>query len=132
MATRSAIGFIEYDGSVTGIYCHSDGYISHVGRILKEHYNTIEKVEELLDLGDLSTLGPSIGEKAEFTLDAPDASKQCIAFGRDKGVPETTAITFSNKQEFYYNYLNSGCEYMYLFDGNDWFLLHKNGSLEFV
>ena len=128
MATRSAIGFIEYDGSVTGIYCHWDGYISHVGRILQEHYNTIEKVEELLDLGDLSSLGPSIGER----VDDPDASKQCIAFGRDKSVPETTALTFSNKQEFYENYLNSGCEYFYLFDGHDWFLLNKNGSLEFV
>jgi hypothetical protein len=126
MATRSAIGFIEYDGSVTGIYCHSDGYISHVGRILKEHYNTIEKVEDLLDLGDLSTLGPSIGEK----VDAPDASKQCIAFGRDKGVPETTAISFSNKQEFFDNYSNSGCEYMYLFDGYDWFLLNDNCELD--
>ena len=28
MATRSAIGYINIDGTVTGTYCHWDGYPS--------------------------------------------------------------------------------------------------------
>ena len=40
MGTRSTIAIKNQDGSVTGIYCHWDGYVDHVGVMLKEHYNT--------------------------------------------------------------------------------------------
>jgi hypothetical protein len=36
------------------IYVHWDGYPSHMIPILRKNYNTVEKVEELLSLGDLS------------------------------------------------------------------------------
>lgn len=40
----------------TGIYCHYDGYIEGVSVTLQLAYNTSEKVEKLLKLGDLSSL----------------------------------------------------------------------------
>ena len=58
MATRSTIGIRHEDGSVTKIYCHWDGYIEHNGGILQKYYNTAEKIEPLLALGNLSCLGP--------------------------------------------------------------------------
>lgn len=61
MSTRSTIGIRHEDGSVTKIYCHWDGYIEWNGAILQKYYNTAEKVEKLLALGNLSSLGPEIG-----------------------------------------------------------------------
>ena len=61
MATRSTIGIRHEDGSVTKICCHWDGYIEWNGAILQKYYNTADKVEKLLTLGNLSSLGPEIG-----------------------------------------------------------------------
>lgn len=61
MSTRSTIGIRREDGSVTKIYCHWDGYIEWTGAILQKYYNTADKVEKLLALGNLSVLGPEIG-----------------------------------------------------------------------
>ena len=54
MATRSRIGLLLSDGSVLSAYSHWDGYPSGVGKILKEHYNSFEKISELIDGGDMS------------------------------------------------------------------------------
>jgi len=35
MATRSRIAIENQDGTVTSIYCHFDGYLSGVGKLLK-------------------------------------------------------------------------------------------------
>jgi hypothetical protein len=55
MATRSRIGIQLTDGSILSVYHHWDGYPEWLGRILKTHYNTTEKVAELIDGGDMST-----------------------------------------------------------------------------
>ena len=55
MATRSRIGIQLADESVLSVYHHWDGYPEWLGRILKTHYNTKEKVAELIDGGDMST-----------------------------------------------------------------------------
>ena len=55
MATRSRIGLELPDGSVLSAYHHWDGYPEWLGRILNTHYNTKEKVAELIDGGDMSS-----------------------------------------------------------------------------
>jgi len=55
MSTRSRIGIELSDGSILSAYHHYDGYESWLGRILKTHYNTKEKVAELIDGGDMSS-----------------------------------------------------------------------------
>ena len=55
MATRSRIGLELSDGSILSVYHHWDGYPEWLGRILKTHYNTKDKVSELIDGGDMST-----------------------------------------------------------------------------
>jgi len=55
MATRSRIGIQLSDNSVLSVYHHWDGYPQWLGRILKTHYNTKEKVSELIDGGDMSS-----------------------------------------------------------------------------
>ena len=51
MATRSHIGIKNQDNSVTYIYCHWDGYPGHNGKILLNHYQTEDKVRELMKIG---------------------------------------------------------------------------------
>ncbi len=71
MATRCTINIQNEDGSVDGIYCHSDGYPEGVGKILLKHYNTEEKIRELIDLGNLSFLGTT----TQFSSDPNDDDK---------------------------------------------------------
>ena len=66
MATRSTIAKLGKNGIIKAVYCHSDGYLEHVGKVLNEHYKDKSKVDELLAHGDLSTLNQNIGEKLPF------------------------------------------------------------------
>ena len=54
MSTRARIGIELKNGSILSVYHHYDGYESWLGRILKTHYNTRQKVAELIDGGDMS------------------------------------------------------------------------------
>ena len=83
MSTRSYIAKELEDGSVRYIYCHFDGYVEHNGRILVDHYSDSDKVNQLLDLGDLSYLSEEIGEKQDFNQ--PTSRTWCLAYGRDRG-----------------------------------------------
>lgn len=109
MATRSAIGIVELDGSIAAIYCHNDGYVEHNGRILNEHYTDFETVDALIDMGNLS----SLSTKAETS----------VAYGRDRGEANQEAKTFKNVEGFLKHYGNAGCEFFYLFDGHKWEVL---------
>ena len=54
MATRSRIGIQLKDDSVLSVYHHWDGYPEWLGKQLMEHYNTRDKVADLIDGGDMS------------------------------------------------------------------------------
>ena len=56
MATRSTIWATFEDGSVKGVYCHNDGYLSYNGEILIRRYASQPLAEKLVSLGALSTL----------------------------------------------------------------------------
>ena len=57
MSTRCRIGLELPDGKIKSIYCHHDGYPEGVGKMLIENYNDYQKIVDLLELGDISTLG---------------------------------------------------------------------------
>ena len=108
MATRSNIGILNPDGTVDYIYCHFDGYLEHNGQILQEHYNTENRVKQLLALGDLSVLGEIIGEKQDFNNRTKGS---CLAYGRDRGETGVEARKCS-----YVDYTKEDLEsYVYLF-----------------
>jgi hypothetical protein len=123
MGTRSFIIVANPKGDFTGSYCHWDGYPSHNGRILLEHYSTKAKARELIRLGWLSSLGErakplnpeahSYDNKEEGTT---------VAYGRDRGeawgaVKPTTTVTLSHLVRLADG---SGCEYVYLFWNGHW------------
>ena len=130
MSTRSMIA-IENPNSlaVKAIYCHWDGYLEHNGRILNEHYTASPKVNNLIALGDLSSLRAEIGEKhafSQFDLTDPAEIKahekltetQCTFYTRDRG-EDAPYKFFANAKEALDHYDGSWCEYFYLFRYDD-------------
>ena len=67
MATRSTIALEFADGTVEQVYCHWDGYLSHNGQILLKHYSNPFILRDLIDLGDISSLGKIIGTSHPFS-----------------------------------------------------------------
>ena len=125
MGTRSMIA-IENPNSkaVKAVYCHWDGYLQHNGSLLEKHYSASPKVNNLIALGDLSSLGTQIGEVHPFS---PHGSKEdealykhakdmgyCTFYQRDRG-EDAPYKFFSNIKEAVAYYDGSWCEYFYLF-----------------
>jgi len=113
MATRSYIGVRNTDASVDYIYCHFDGYPEHNGAILREYYSNINRVNELLNLGDLSVLGKFIGEKMDFNKRVQDT---CLAYGRDRGESNVS----KKNSEYDKLITDQSIDYVYIFDGDYW------------
>jgi hypothetical protein len=113
--------------AVKSIYCHWDGYLQHNGSLLEKHYSNSPKVNNLIALGDLSSLRPEIGEKHEFSrLDTtlPEEEYErlygdmCTYYTRDRG-EDAPYKHFSNVKEAVAYYDGSWCEYFYLFKYDD-------------
>lgn len=120
MATRSIIAIKLDNDLYKTIYCHHDGYLTHNGALLLDHYNTREKIEELLRFGDLSILAkninpnPSKEHSFEFEKRQDDV---CVFYGRDRGESGTEAKTLSLKEMF----KESWIDYYYIFTfENEW------------
>ena len=84
MATRSRIAIELKDGRIKSIYCHWDGYISNNGKLLVDHYTDRDKVNQLIELGDISYLAPEVNPSEPHTFDKPQEGV-VVAFGRDRG-----------------------------------------------
>jgi len=67
MATRSTIALEFADGTIGQVYAHWDGYLAHNGKILFENYSNPFILRDLIDLGDISSLAPTIGTKHPFS-----------------------------------------------------------------
>jgi hypothetical protein len=81
MGTRATIGLVKGD-QVEYIGLCKNGYPEHTGAILKEHYNTPDKIQQLLNMGELSVFGIDNGEKHNFYEFLGDS--QCTFFIRDR------------------------------------------------
>lgn len=86
MATRSRIAIEDEDGKVRSIYAHWDGYPTHNGRILFEHYQDRAKVQKLIDLGNLSVLAPEVDipEGVAHSFEIPHENITTF-YDRDRG-----------------------------------------------
>ena len=57
MSTRGLIAIEDADRKCRSIFVHFDMYIDGAGETLIKYYKTIKRVEKLLSLGDISSLG---------------------------------------------------------------------------
>lgn len=83
MGTRSDIIVHRADGKWHRIYCHWDGYLSHNGQILFDHYTGQKKVESLVSPGDLSVLAARCTKPKGHSFDKA-VKGYCIYYGRDR------------------------------------------------
>ena len=109
MATRSFIGIQNPDGTVTGVYCHHDGYLDGVGKILQENYTTVDAVQALVDLGSLS----SLGEDLDVTQ----------AYHRDRG-ESLDVSTYGSLGRLRFG--DGGYEYLYVFTPEGWIVAERH------
>ena len=118
MATRFTVGKEMKDGSIRSIYGHWDGYPAHVGKILNEHYTNRSKIDQLLTLGDLSSLDKNIGEKHDFDSYQPDT--WCTFYGRDRGESDVGPLIHESSEQWLDSRKGNGCEDGYLWNGVSW------------
>jgi len=128
MGTMCVIAAKCKDG-YKAISVHFDGYLEHAGALLVRNYNTEAKVKKLIALGDLSSLGPSIGHQFDNNDDVMHAALsdiQCIAYHRDGGrklhIFKSTTI-----RGLFDNGTYSCADYVYIWDGNDWWYHRDEG-----
>ena len=120
MSTRSYICIENEDKTISGIYCHSDGYLTYNGAMLLDHYSDRDKVKELISLGDLSTLLPKLHPEKDKPHSFDYDKRQedvCVFYGRDRGEigvePTTVELEKLDKDIF--------IEYVYVFGlDNKW------------
>jgi hypothetical protein len=115
MATRSNIAIENQDGTVSSIYCHFDGYVEGVGEMLFEHYQSKEKLQELINLGDISQLN----ETPETT----------IGYHRDRGEDYNEPSKYKSVEEFFESFEQ---EYAYCLTKEGMYLVGKESSNQVI
>ena len=69
MGTRSNIQVEIAPGKTLAIYAHWDGYPSHMGQHLLNHFNTQELAEGIVRRGDMSSIGQTIDDCVFYKRD---------------------------------------------------------------
>jgi len=141
MATRSTIALEFADGTVQQVYCHWDGYLAHNGQILLKHYSNPFILRDLIDLGDISSLGKIVGTKHPFSPHGSDESEKVLYeaaqaagattfYGRDRGETGIDARKFKDYADYVENFQHE--EYDYILRNVNgkatWFVSDHDGS----
>ena len=115
MATRSNIAYKTAEGKIRSVYCHWDGYPEHNGKILMDHYTDQAKIEALVALGSISSLGAELGEKQDFDDRSTQKDDWTLAYHRDRG--EELVVS---EYEDVPSWVADMEEYAYLWNGQEW------------
>ncbi len=127
MSTNAHISlFIEKENLIKTIYLHFDGYINGAGKILYEYYNEYEKVLNLIEMGDISSLKSNIFNSTFFYRDRNEDLNINSYYVDDDNIDTIS--------ESYLNQLNFIIEYEYIFIHNKWYVYSKllNKSNKFI
>jgi len=104
MSTRSLIACKNQDETFNAVYCHFDGYLDGVGKVLSDNYLTEESANNLISRGDMSTLGKTLDECDFYT-------------NRGETLKVRRNLTFEQLME---KSKNMWAEYLYIFENNRW------------
>lgn len=132
MGTRSLIAVVHGNNYKT-VYCHWDGYLSHNGRILQEHYDS-PKANNLVALGNISSLQPNIGEKhpfSQFDTDMPAKEfeekygNMTTFYGRDRDEEGQEFVTHTSKESLIESFNDGWCEFAYIMQDGVWYVMFQ-------
>lgn len=139
MATRSTIALEFADGTIGQVYCHWDGYLSNNGKMLQEYYSNPFVLRDLIDLGSLSSLRPTVGTKHPFSMFEANMTQDefynlyrdmCTFYGRDRGEGESDATYFKDFADYKAN--GQAEEYDYILRNTNgvatWFVSDHGGD----
>ena len=113
MGTRSRIGIQLKDNSVLSVYCHYDGYPEFNGCVLREHYNTVDKVRKLIDGGNMSCTWTNAGWNNETLPEMGPLHYTSRGESIDMNAPRLD----KDMEEFF----TDNEEYSYIFRNGNWF-----------
>jgi len=140
MGTRSTIALEFADGTVEQVYCHWDGYLAYNGKMLLEHYSNPFVLRDLIDLGDISSLKPTIGTKHAFSqfevpMDGEAYDKlygdMTTFYGRDRGETGVDSKKFVDFQDYLVRHQYEEYEYILRKDGN-WYVKQHDNEYELL
>ena len=121
MSTRSRIGLELADDAVLSVYHHYDGYPQWLGVILRQKFNTREKVAELLDGGDISCIDSDTNWKRESV-------EEHVLYYNARGEDTEPRLDLSLE-----DYLANGEEYAYVFTlDHEWVCYDLHNSAKVV
>jgi hypothetical protein len=135
MSTRSLIAVVHGNNYKT-VYCHWDGYLSHNGRILQKHYDS-PKANNLVAFGNISSLGPEIGEKHPFSPTDGDMHHKTwerkyvhmtTFYGRDRDEEGQEFVTHTSKESLIEAFNDGWCEYAYIMKEDTWYVMYQGGE----
>src|SRR6056297_1856193 len=113
MSTHCSITVKVNDEKFYSVYCHFDGYPSHTFKMLSNYYNSQEKAEALVKMGDISFLDKSIECPYGHYFDN-NVKGYSVFYKRDRGEDGCDPyITFSYEDAYKQ-------EWNYLWDGDKW------------
>ena len=115
MVTSSRIGILTSYGIVHSIYCHFDGYLENNGIILFNHYKTYDKVDALIDNGNISHLGTTISQCHTYLIN--DTSNKFY-------VMDMSIKGYVNEC------IAEGVKFIYLFKDNQWYFTNNSIRLD--
>ena len=108
MATRARIGLRLAGDAILSVYHHWDGYPTWLGVHLRQNYTTREKIEELLDGGDISCID------SDTDWDRNECEPH-VQYYNDRGENTEPRLDL-NDDDFFDN----NVEYAYIFDDGEW------------
>ena len=136
MGTRSRIGVMHGD-VCKSVYCHWDGYLEHNGAILLEHYDSA-RANHLVAMGDISSLGPKIGEQHPFSpftsaedkvaYEAADKEGWTTFYGRDRGEQNVEFKSDLSFADFLARAEGCGAEFYYIMRDGVWYVGDTYGT----
>ena len=110
MSTNSNIAIEIKPGIAKMIYCHWDGYPSHNGKILLNHWSDRQKLMTMIEEGDVSNIAENLGTQHDFRYCPVD---ECNFYRRDRKEyrPENKASDISLE-----HFADFALEYFYYLD----------------
>ena len=120
MSTNSRIGIRLEDGSILSVYHHWDGYPEWLGVTLKQQYNTREKIEELIDGGNMSCCYTQSGWEIEDEEKLKDLPYKPLYYtDRGESIDDNAPKLSKNEKEYLVTTDKCCGEFAYIFELNN-------------
>jgi hypothetical protein len=113
--TNCTIGILEEDQSVSVIYCHWDGYLDANGERLWRFYYEESHIRDLLEGGDITSLGASHKVSVYYHKDFQEPLKVARVYDTSLEMVEAEGRRFN-----YLYCIRSGEWFFSMWSSNEW------------